>query len=350
MGSSLSEALMLWIGESRIPVKVDRKDDLVMDSTINYYRSPQPRILYHAGKLFLDSGAFTARQQGIELERDRVVEIQEMFMPDKAVPLDYPFASGMPVSLMAKSWKATKENIVFWQASTKLRDRIVPVLHAWSKRSLVSNLKWLQRSANTDTIMLGSLVNPDFTDFSGFFGDRQPRKELVDMISLGIEAVRRYTSFKVHVTGFGSSPLSLHLAYYLGADSTDSAGYRRKAAYGKIVLPGTGERYVSNRCPNFGNSAIEDTLELMWLSKCQCPICKSNPHLLIEDWKARAIHNEYVVKQEQQRAQELLNIGEEAYEAYLERIYERSGLVHLWQYAKLRKRYVRISEALFGGR
>jgi len=345
----LSEVFMLWIGESKTPIKIDRESDLVMDSTINYYNSSQPQLLYHAGKLFLDSGAFTARQQGIQLERDRVVEIQELFMPDKAVPLDYPFASGMSPSFMAKLWEATRENIVFWQASTKLRGRIVPVLHAWSKSSLVSNLRWLQREADTDTIMLGSLVHPNFTDFSGFFGDRQPRKELIDMISLGIEAVRRYTNFKIHITGFGSSPLSLHLAYYLGADSTDSAGYRRKAAYGKIILPGTGERYISNRSASFGNSRIEDTLELMWLNKCRCPICRGTPRLLIEDWKARAIHNEHVIKQEWQRAQDLMKIGEDAYESYLERIYERSGLKHLWEYVKLRKRYVRISEALFGG-
>jgi len=69
----------------------------------------------------------------------------------------------------------------------------------------------------------------------------------------------------------------------------------------------------------------------------------------MEDWKARAIHNEYVIKQEWQRAQDLLKIGEDAYETYLERIYERSGLNHLWEYAKLRKHYVRISEVLFGG-
>jgi queuine/archaeosine tRNA-ribosyltransferase len=197
--------------------------------------------------------------------------------------------------------------------------------------------------------MLGSLVGPDFASFSGFFGDRQPRKELIDMISLGIEAIKKYTNFKIHITGFGSSPLSLHLAYYLGADSTDSAGYRRKAAYGKIVLPGTGERYISNRSANFGNSKIEDTLELMWLHKCGCPICRDNPQLLIEDWKARAIHNEYVIKQEWLRARDLREIGEDAYEAYLERTYERSGLKHLWEYAKLRKHYARISEALFGG-
>lgn len=341
---------MLWIGESRIPIKIDRRADLVMDSVINYYKSLMPQISYFPGKLFLDSGAFTARQQGVALERDRVVQVQELFMPDKAVPLDHPFVPGMSVSVMSKLWKKTKENIVFWQTSTKLRDRIVPVLHAWSKQSLTINLQWLERKADTDIIMLGSLVNPGFGDFSGFFGDRQPRKELIDMISLGIEAVKSYTDFKVHVTGFGSSPLSLHLAYYLGADSADSAGYRRKAAYGKIVLPGTGERYISDRSANFGNSKIDDSLELMWLKKCKCTICTDNPHLLLEDWKARAIHNEHVIKQEWQMAQDLLKIGEDAYEAYLEEIYKRSGFGYLWEYAKLRKRYIRISEALFGGR
>ncbi|MEM3765875.1 MAG: hypothetical protein QXP36_08235 [Conexivisphaerales archaeon] len=345
----MSEKL-LWLGESKVPVKADRKTDLVMDSVINYYDSPSPSILYKAGKLFLDCGAFTARQQGIVLERNKVIEIQELFMPDKAVPLDFPFGPGMPVSLMARLWENTKENISYWQNSTKLQGKIVPVLHAWSKKSLVSNLMWLQREADADMIMLGSLVNPDFADFSGFFGDRQPRRELVDMLSLGIEAVRCHTNFKIHVTGLGSSPLTLHLAYYLGADSTDSAGYRRKAAYGKIILPGTGERYVSNRSASFGTAKIEDSLELMWLEKCNCPICSSNPSLLVNDWKARAIHNEHVIKQECQLARDLLEIGEDAYEAYLDRIFSRSGLNHLWEYAKLRKKYMRISQVLFGGK
>jgi len=344
----MSQLLLLWIGEQKNPIKINRQKDLVMDSVINYYKSSEPRLPYNPGKLFLDSGAFTARQQGILLERERVVEIQELFMPEKAVPLDYPFSPGVSLVHMKKMWEKTKQNIIFWQSSTRLRKRIVPVLHAWSKSSLISNLRWLQRKADTEIIMLGSLVRPNFISFSGFFGDRQPRKELVDMLSLGIEATRKYTDFKVHVTGFGSSPLTLHLAYYLGADSTDSAGYRRKAAYGKIILPGTGERYVSNRSARFGISKIEDALELTWLAKCNCPICRSNPELLTKDWKARAIHNEYVIKEEHKRAKQLLEIGNDAYEAYLDNIYSRSSLRYLWEYTKLRKHYARISQVLLG--
>jgi queuine/archaeosine tRNA-ribosyltransferase len=340
---------LLWIGEFKRPLKRNRETDFVMDSCINYYRSSHPRLAYKAKKLFLDSGAYTARRLGIELMRDKIIEIQELLMPDKAVPLDYPFMPGISVSLMRRLWEKTKENIIFWQTSTKLKKRIVPVLHSWNKRSLISNLKWLQREADADVIMFGSLVNPNFNEFSGFFGDRQPRKEIIDMIFHGIEAVKRYTDFKVHITGFGSSPLTLHIAYYLGAESTDSAGYRRKAAYGKIILPGTGERYVSNRSANFGVSKIDDPLETMWLERCKCPICASNPELLLKDWKARAIHNEYVIKMEWQKAQNYIKIGEDAYETYLDRIFARSGLNHLWKYIKLRKKYAGISQSLFGG-
>ena len=343
----MSEALLLWIGESGTPVKTDRRNDFVMDSVIEYYKSTAPRLRYLPGKLFLDSGAFTARQQGITLERDRVIQVQECFMPDRAVPLDHPFLPGMSISTMANCWDKTKENVLYWQTSTKLKDKTTPVLHAWSKRSLTSNLEWLVKMADTDIVLLGSLVNSAFYDFSGFFGDRQPRRELVDMISLGIKTVERHSDFKVHLTGFGSSPLTLHLAYYLGVESTDTAGSRRKAAYGKIVLSGTGERYVSNRSTKFGDVRVTSDLERTLLEKCDCPVCRSDPSLLVYDWKARAIHNEHVLEKERKIAQDLLALGNDVYETYLEHFFLRSGLSYLWEYAKKRRKFVRISESLF---
>lgn len=59
----------------------------------------------------------------------------------------------------------------------------------------------------------------------------------------------------------------------MGVDSTDSAGYRRKAAYGKILLPGTGERYVGRGDAKFGISKLSQN-EVILLCKCQCPICR----------------------------------------------------------------------------
>jgi len=349
---------MLWIVEQPSPVKKDRSTDLVMDSVINYYDSDERKPGYDWGQLFLDNGAFTARMRGIELERERVVDVQESINPDRTIPLDYPFKVGEPEKQMRKEWAKTQENIVYWQTSTNLRKRIVPALHAWNKISVTRNIRWLERNADSDFIALGSIVGPSFHDSEGFFGDRQPSTELIDMLALAISRIQALTDFRVHLMGFGSSPLMLHLGYYLGAQSTDSSGYRRKAAFGKIVLPGKGERHVGDDSltgRDFGRSQMairEDNPrrqeDLALLNKCGCPICITNPDTLWIDWKARAIHNEYVMKQEASVASHLSSIGESTYEKYLDTtVFPGSSLRYLWEYAKLRKNYYRISDILF---
>jgi len=44
----------------------------------------------------------------------------------------------------------------------------------------------------------------------------------------------------------------------VGVDSTDSATWRLKAAYGKVLLPGEGERHVTDRRVNFGKAKPKD--------------------------------------------------------------------------------------------
>jgi len=344
--------VLLWIGEQRIPVVTDRSSDFVMDSVINYYSDEKPRLAYKAGKLFLDSGAFTASMKGISLDKERVIFVQESIRPELAIPLDFPFRPGMSVNEMSKRWGMTKNNVIFWQNSTNLK-KVVPTLHAWDKKSLLDNLLWFQKYVDSEYLALGSLVNPSFADFTGFFGDRQPRKELVDMIAFALKCVEEHSDFRVHLMGFGSSPLMLHLGYYLGAESTDSSGYRRKAAYGKIVLPGMGERYVGDTSAKFGTTSFNHSKhvnELSLLRNCDCPICRINQDQLWIDWRARAIHNEHVMKKEAQTARQLIRIGMNVYETYLDRtVFANSGLRYLWEYAKLRKKYYRISEVLFEG-
>lgn len=347
---------LLWIGEQRRPIKKDRSSDLIMDSVINYYNSEEPRLAYDVGKLFLDNGAYTAKMTGIELDIEKVIFVQETLRPDQTIPVDYPFEAGMSVIGMKKLWSKTATNILHWQNTTNLNGKLVPALHAWDKASLVENVDWLQRNADADYIALGSIVNPQFATYEGFFGDRQPRKELIDMICFALSCIKRRSNFKVHLMGFGSSPLMLHLAYYLGVKSTDSSGYRRKAAYGKIILPGTGERYLGESATSFGNTTLDPTdsknlHDLELLEKCTCPVCIVNKYQLWNDWKARAIHNEHVIKQEAKKASRFLALGIEAYEKYLDNVvFPRSSLRYLWEYTKLRRKYYRISEVLFEGR
>lgn len=332
------------------PVKTDRRNDYVMDSVFNYYRKENPKLGYKAGELFLDNGAYTANMQNIELKRERIIEIQEKLDPSKTIPFDYPFKTGMLTSVMKKRWEKTAENIVYWQSSTTLDGSLVPSIHAWNKESLQNNLSWLQKYGNSDYLAVGSIVNSEFSQYTGFFGDRQPNKTLIDMLSYSIEAIKRITDFKIHIMGLGSSPLSIHFGYYLGIDSTDSSGYRRKAAYGQIVLPGTGERYVGNDTATFGGGVSINRKELKLLHNCDCQICRINQDSLWTDWKSRAIHNDHVMKNERKLAKNLIKQGEETYEKYLNEIYKKSSLNYLWEYVKLKKKYNRISNILFGRR
>jgi 7-cyano-7-deazaguanine tRNA-ribosyltransferase len=341
---SVFPSKLFWIGEeNKHPVMKNRERDLVMDSAIHYYASRTPKLKYYPGRLFLDSGAFTAAMRNLELDKEKVAEIQERLSPDLVIPLDYPIKPGMSIEAMRSSWEKTRNNILYWLENTSLSNKTVPTLHSWDRNSLISNIRWLSKTCDSDFLAIGVVVTPEFTHFNGFFKDRQPSIEFIRMLSIAIEEVKRRTDFRVHVMGLGSSPLMLHIAYWLGVDSTDSSGYRRKAAFGKIVLPGKGERYIGNRYGSFGRRYLTKR-ELEILSQCTCLVCLTDQSKLWYDWKARAIHNEHVMKAEANTAHELMTRGVDVYEKYLDKIFSNSkfGLDYLWRYAKLIRKYPKI--------
>ncbi|MEM2483049.1 MAG: hypothetical protein QXI35_08020 [Candidatus Nezhaarchaeales archaeon] len=324
--------LDLWIGEcgKRPVVKYHNK---VLDSVINYLNSNEPKPPYAYEKLFLDSGAFTIIRRGLSIDKEHIKKAQEKLDPDRAVPLDYPFQRGQSTQEMKKFWEKTKENILEWQETTSLRE-IVPVLHAWDRRSIEENVLWIYRHADAEYIGIGSIVTPDF---KGYFADRELNLKVLELLLHAIKVVRSLTDFKVHLMGFGSSPLTLHLGYYMGASSLDTAGYRRKAAFGKIILPGTGERYVGRGDAKFGlrKNGLSDS-DMLLLSKCLCPICREDKSLLWRDWVARAIHNKFVLEEEAMKAKTLLSDSIEAYEKYLDEIFSSSSTRFraCWKYLK----------------
>lgn len=314
-----------------------------MDSCIHYYNDETPVLQYTPGALFLDNGAFSASMSGFELDPSKVISVQEALMPSLTIPLDYPFGRHtFALRQMRNRWNRTKANILYWQSSTKLAGRLVPSLHAWSGDSLRENVEWLSHHGDSDTIALGSLVDGvNFgIDSRGYFGDRQPREKTIDMILSAIQTIKEATDFKIHLMGFGSSPLMLHLAYFIGVDSTDSSGHRRKAAYGKVVLQSTGERYLGANSKVFGKGmelTAERWTDIAELGRCSCDICLTNKDLLWHDWKARALHNEHVMKTESENARMLLSASETVYSTYLDFLFSMSSLDRIWKYAKVRK-------------
>jgi len=331
-----SERLYLWIGESSPPVF--KRYRRVMDSAINYYKQKEPRTPYSYKELFLDSGAFTIARRGLNIDKEIIKRTQEKLDPDKAIPIDYPFLPGMSVREMEKRWKMTAANILEWQETTKLQE-VVPVIHAWSMRSLVENIEWVAKHADSELIAIGTLVTSHFTDYRGFFGDRQLSILNLYLIITAIQIIKHRAGLKVHLMGFGASPITLHMAYYMGADSVDTTGYRRKAIYGKIVLPGRGERYVGHGGARFGVKKLTDE-DIRLLASCGCPICRQDWALLRGDWRLRVIHNRYVLEREAALANELISRNDGSYERYLDQIYSRSSTIvrGCWKFLKRRAR------------
>lgn len=345
--------MKFWAGESpNESIKI--KHNYVMDSVINYYAKEEPKVNYKYKKLFLDNGAFSTLKNNngnkIELIKEKVLDVQETLKPNYTVPLDYPFTSEMNKPVMEKRWHETKENIEYWSETSNLD--LVPALHAWDNISLEKNIEWLYQH-DFDYISLGSILTID-NEFKGFFGDRQPSKSFIDSIILSQQIANKY-GLKIHIFGFGSSPIMYHIGAFCGLKSTDSIGYKRKAAYGKIILPQTGERCCGNGEAVFGNKKEGYNIDVFFsdedkvkLETCECPVCKELPNnaeerweILRHDWVKRAYHNKWVMEHEEKVANSYKDdrIG---YIEFLDDSIGNSGLKHLWEYTKRRIKHYKI--------
>lgn len=345
--------MKFWAGESPND-KVKIKHNYVMDSVFYYYNKEDPKVNYNYKELFLDNGAFSTlkNENGnkINLDKEKVLNIQETLKPTFTVPLDYPFTPEMSLPVMEKRWKETRENVDLWSETSNLD--LVPALHAWDRTSLEKNVEWFYKK-DFDYISLGSVLTTQ-DEFNGFFGDRQPSKAFIDSIITAQQIANQY-GIKIHIFGFGSSPIMYHIGAYCGLKSTDSMGYKRKAAYGKIILPQTGERYCGNGEASFGNkkkgNEIDNFLskeDKIKLENCECPICKELTHDANERWEnlrqywvKRTYHNKWVMEHEEKIMNEYKD-DQKKYQEFLDNALGKTGLDHLWQYAKRRINHYKI--------
>lgn len=326
----------------------------VMDSVFNFLNSDNPIIKYPYKDLFLDNGAFSIFKNNYNLKKKRItinlnsiIDIQEKLNPKYTVPFDYPLDSQMNTKTIETNWQKTVENINYWDDCTNLN--LVPALHGWNKSSLNKNIHLLQKK-DFEYVALGSAFILK-EKFKGFFGDRQPNKNIYEAF-LYISSLGKKLDIDIHVFGIGASPLTYHFAAFCEIKSSDSSGYRRKAAYGKIILPQTAERYAGNGSAKFGlktrNGVTYNKIfsedEKKMLVECNCPECrKISKHgyrrwkHLCSDWKIRAIHNKWVMEQEEKISNELIKQGWDAYEIFIDNMMEKSRLKWLWNFVKKSK-------------
>ena len=114
---------------------------------------------------------------------------------------------------------------------------------------------------------------------------------------------------RFHILGASGSNTS-HLCWYAGLEQTDSASWRRIAAFGKVAFVGVSEVSISNRTANFGNTKWKDRYDTL-LRECECHVCKKSSlterkKRLSTSFQDRATHNAYIFLQERELAKELI--------------------------------------------
>ena len=250
--------------------------------------------------LWVDSGGYQFLTHGINPSVRRLARLyQELRALNSSdmfyVSLDYP-PSPMD-SEEERKLKIEKSirnysyllNTVFSGNSSEL----IPVAHLTTNIALL--WKQIENYSDAEIVGIGGLVP--------YVLGRGPRGSRLVAFAFILLVKRLLEDFvggdvRVHVFGLGA-PSVIPFLRLLNVYSTDSMTWRVKAAYGKIILPGTGERHVTNRKVRFGKRKLSGE-EFEYLLKLIDEFNRvSKERISFEDLKrsftARAVFNFWVL-------------------------------------------------------
>jgi len=246
-----------------------------------------PRLaLGYEGELWLDSGGFQVLRKGLQLAVEEVAEVYRQVEAQYYLSLDVPPSPTDPPDVAEKKFEKTYQN---WVRLSRAVEGVVPVLHVYRDERLF--LKYLRRYLDAPTLAIGGAVPYVLITRGAPRGSREYALRL-------IKTAREEFKGKLHVLGLGS-PSVTPILEALGVDSTDTSTWRVKAAYGKVILPGGGERHVTGRKVNFGpRKALEEELEELRAFLAQTGFPALTPDFrrrLAESFEYRALVNAWVV-------------------------------------------------------
>jgi tRNA-guanine family transglycosylase len=265
------------------------------------------KLLGFEGLIMMDSGGFIfQKKEKIDIEPSKIIELYEKSKPDIGVVLDHPLSPEASDSNNQKRWNNTLKNTDF-MIKNNGKIALMPVLHGYSLKELKIACDQI-KNINEDPMLigLGSLVPLLFT-MKGSNRFKDPRNYVIDATRLVRE---EFPNSLLHTFGVGSTK-TMHLMYSLGVDSLDSSGWRLKAAYGNIQLPGVSDRHPTSR--NNGRSSLNEK-EKKILEQCECPTCYNKSlqdkiKSLDGPFPPRALHNAWVHVQERESYIKSLNEG-----------------------------------------
>ena len=251
-------------------------------------------------KIYLDNGAFRFSRVGGEVPRDDYKAFVEKAKPDWfAIPQDY-----IPTPCMTyyKKNKCLEKTMAVNREFAY--DGYVPILHVSSSLNKYIRLFNEEEKLREKPIFAIGGIVPNLL--------RAPKSMPYEKILNSIYKVRKtFTNQKLHLFGVGGTA-TLHIAALLKMDSVDSVGWRVRAAWGLVQLPGIGDRMMAD----LGKWKVREpnSEELKKLEECQCPACQEYG---IKGLKAngthgacnRATHNLWTLLEENRMIQKHLKAG-----------------------------------------
>lgn len=282
--------------------------------------------------IYLDNGAFyfLTKKKIMDREEAREVDFRRY---DEFVQSTHPNWYVVPRDYIPTPQMSEEEQFICFQKTMEVNknfvnDGYVPVIHIgrFLDRYLEAFL-YDTRLSKKQKIALGGIV-PNLLRTP----KAMPYQEILD----GLRLARSQLSGKqLHVFGIGGVA-TLHLVALLGFDSADSSGWRNRAAYGLIQLPGKGDRMVANLGSWRGRVPSEEEWNL--LADCQCPACQQ---FGTEGLKARglqgfcnrATHNLWVLLEEIRQIEEHLANGTYGswYSRHVENSIYRRLINYVWK-------------------
>jgi len=235
------------------------------------------------GPLWVDSGGYQAMTRGLRVTVEEVLSVYKRVEADYYLALDKPPRPGED-----PPWSLIEENISAYteMASSLPRGELIPVVHMYSPEKLEAAVE-AYKEAGARTLAVGGAV-PGLLN--------RGRKRVPTIVVLAL--VRRLWPGRLHVLGAGS-PVMARIVSLIGADSADTATWKVKAAYGKVIFPGVGERYVGKRKISYGplyaRSEEIDGLE-EFLSRTGFPLPRGGVRELLATFRGRALVNAWVLR------------------------------------------------------
>ncbi|AFA40756.1 hypothetical protein Pogu_2729 [Pyrobaculum oguniense TE7] len=203
-------------------------------------------VLQYEGELWIDSGGYQILKKGLSVDLEKIAEIYRRVDAQLYLSLDVPPSPQDPPDVAEKKFEKSYSN---WEKLRKMvGDSVIPVLHVYKDVGLFR--RYLARYLDAPALAIGAAVPYVLITKGAPKGSRGLALKL-------IAEVRAQYKGPIHILGMGSPSVTPILAV-MRIDSTDSATWRLKAAYGKVVLPGGGERHVTSRSVNFGRAKPKD--------------------------------------------------------------------------------------------